>query len=83
MEQKLMNEEALRISQWFRLLKNGAISQKEYDAIKKKVFFDMGIEVDRPSDYECLPDEEEAKSSEVLPPPHKNREVSQLSIRKF
>lgn len=69
MEQYLINEEALRISQWFCLLQSGAISQAEYDAIKHKVLSGMGIEIEAHSARSEVKDEKEPKPSETLPPP--------------
>lgn len=69
MEQYLINEEALRISQWFCLLQSGAISQAEYDAIKHKVLSGMGIEIEARSAESEVKAEKEPKPSETLPPP--------------
>ena len=69
MEQYLINEEALRISQWFCLLQSGAISQVEYDAIKHKVLSGMGIEIEVQGAGGEVKDEKELKPSETLPPP--------------
>ena len=68
MEQYLINEEALRISQWFCLLRSGAISQVEYDAIKRKVLSGMEIEIEVQGAGGEVKDEKELKPSETLPP---------------
>ena len=73
MEQYLINEEALRISQWFCLLQSGAISQVEYDAIKHKVLSGMGIEIEVQGAGGEVKDEKELKPSETLPPPRQNQ----------